>query len=481
MCATPSAWAQGRGGGAWTTTGGDAQRTASVRSDPRIGKETVGKNFALLWKRTLDNPSKQPNAPTQPVLLPNIISYKGFKALAFVGGSADNVYAIDYDLSRLFWQRHLESGAPQGKSSDACPGLTTITRATSLGASGGGRGRGQGGGGAAAAGRSSASAPPPAPPMPGSGPGPNAVLGGVGGRFGGNNNVYAISSGGKLHALNPQDGTDMVAPIAFVPAGAKSIGSILIDSVLYTATTGSCGGAPNGVWAIELANDANTITKWETTDTIPGDGPAFAADGTVYVATANEMVALEPKTLAVKSRSAAALTSSPAVFSVRGKNYVVAGAKNAIVSMLDDGSKLVAISTPVSSASAGVTGVAIADESRTTWVFASVGGSSGSIAAFKVIDQNDSVTLQPAWTSRELTSPTTPLIVNGVLFALSSGDSAKPAVLYALDAGTGKELWNSAGAIASAVKGIAPSGGDGQVYVVTPDGTIYCFGIPVER
>jgi len=54
-------------------------------------------------------------------------------------------------------------------------------------------------------------------------------------------------------------------------------------------------------------------------------------------------------------------------------------------------------------------------------------------------------------------------------------------VLYALDATTGKDLWNSGDGISSPVRGVSPSGGDGQVYVVTPDGTIYTFGIPVER
>ena len=45
-------------------------------------------------------------------------------------------------------------------------------------------------------------------------------------------------------------------------------------------------------------------------------------------------------------------------------------------------------------------------------------------------------------------------------------------LLYALDATTGKELWNSAGAITSSVRRVAPSGGDSQVYVVTPDRTL---------
>ena len=104
--------AQGRGGGGnWPVAGSDPQRTSWVRSDPKISKESMQKpGFQLLWKAKLENQARQLSSLTQPLLLPNIISYKGFKALAFVGGSSDTVYAIDYDLSRVFWQRRLDSG-----------------------------------------------------------------------------------------------------------------------------------------------------------------------------------------------------------------------------------------------------------------------------------------------------------------------------------------------------------------------------------
>src|SRR4029078_8949856 len=95
--------AQGRGGGAWTTVGGDAQRTSSVRADPKISLSAMqAPGFQFLWKRKLDT-----ERLTQPLLLPNIIAYKGFKALAFVGSASGEVYSIDYDLNRMFWQQKL--------------------------------------------------------------------------------------------------------------------------------------------------------------------------------------------------------------------------------------------------------------------------------------------------------------------------------------------------------------------------------------
>jgi outer membrane protein assembly factor BamB len=494
LFAQTAALTQGRGGATWTTTAGDAGRTASVKNDPKITTQSVAKDFKLLWKQKLSGPSASPESLTQPVLLPNIISFKGFKALAFVGGSDNNVYAIDYDLSRLFWSRHLTTtGAAPRAATAACPGgLATITRATPLSQQAavgrGGRGAQPGGGGRGA--------PQSSPPMPGSGPGPNAVLGGVGGR-GSNNNVYAITSDGRLHALNAQDGSDMVPPIAFLPANAKAVGSILIDTVLYAATADACGGAANALWAIELANDANTVRSWPAGAIIAGDGPAFGPDGTIYIATgagdssasgsANSIVALDPKTLEPKATfkpdTPAPFTTSPIVFQSAGRTFVAAASTDGRVHMLDGAAALVS-----SSAAAGViTGLATWEESRETWIAASVNGptSNGSVVAFKLTDDGKPA-MKQAWASRDLTAPTTPLVINAVVFALSSGHARSPqrskaAVLYALDAATGKELWNSAGAITSSVRLVGPSGGDGQVYVVTADGTLYAFGIPVER
>jgi outer membrane protein assembly factor BamB len=86
--------------------------------------------------------------------------------------------------------------------------------------------------------------------------------------------------------------------------------------------------------------------------------------------------------------------------------------------------------------------------------------------------------------------------LNDVVFALSTGafrttdpeiraeqrlQRSTPAVLYALEAKTGKELWNSGTTISASVQGLGPSGQDGQVYVAAADGTLYAFGLPLEH
>ncbi len=48
------------------------------------------------------------------MLLDRLIGYRGFKALAFLGGSADRVFAIDTDLNKPYWNVQLNYAAPTG-------------------------------------------------------------------------------------------------------------------------------------------------------------------------------------------------------------------------------------------------------------------------------------------------------------------------------------------------------------------------------
>jgi outer membrane protein assembly factor BamB len=86
--------------------------------------------------------------------------------------------------------------------------------------------------------------------------------------------------------------------------------------------------------------------------------------------------------------------------------------------------------------------------------------------------------LQPGWTSREMASPLQPMVINGVVFAVSN--SASP-VLYALDGATGRELWNSGKIMRAPVRSSKLTGSDSQIYLGTSDGTVYAFGFPIEH
>src|ERR1700720_4732669 len=91
----------------WPTFGGDAQRSGWEKTDARISKDTV-KDLQLLWKMKLANQPKGLRPLLPPVILGNLISYRGFKELAFVAASSDIVYSIDADLGKMFWIKHLD-------------------------------------------------------------------------------------------------------------------------------------------------------------------------------------------------------------------------------------------------------------------------------------------------------------------------------------------------------------------------------------
>jgi outer membrane protein assembly factor BamB len=238
----------------------------------------------------------------------------------------------------------------------------------------------------------------------------------------------------------------------------------------------------------------------------------------VYIATgagssdqANSLIALDAKTLTQKDSFSAAtpFTSNPIVFQYKGKDLIVAANKDGRLYVLDSASlgggdhkTPLYRSSQLSATVDDLTGLASwQDSAGTRWIAATVSGavhadtkvamangaiSGGTLVAFTVVDQNDAPTLQAQWTSRDLAAPVTPAIVNGVVFALASGEArgrsrSTPAVLYALDAATGKELWTSGTTITSPVRGVGPSAGDSQVYVAASDGTLYVFGMPAER
>lgn len=524
IVATGAVYGQGRGGAIWTTAGGDAQRTSWVRTDPKISRESVQKpDFQFLWKRKLEGEPGQLNALTQPVFSsPGFITYKGFKGLAYVGGSADNVFSIDYDLNKPFWMTHLTTGATGG-GTPACPGgLTTVTRSTAAGPNAAGRGRAAGGTDPGARG-----AAPAAPAPAGRGPGGG---GGFGGGRGGADYVNTLSSGGMLHSLNPQTGTDTIPPVKLLPANATVVGSIVVDGVFYAATADNCGGAPNGVWAVDLAKPERSVTTWETKggSVVGMTAPTFGTDGSIYVSTgngaspvSNAVVSLDSKALTEKdwfSPGRSAFTSAPVAFQHNGKDLIVAANRDGRLYLLDgaalggaDHKTPLARSPQYASASDFASGVASwQDAQGTRWILASSAGpvpagtsfpmaksaaTNGAIVAFTLVEQNGLLTLQPQWTSRDLMSPLTPTVVNGVVFALSSGEfrggarttaaertqRSTPAVLYALDAATGQQLWSSGTTITSFARGAGPAVDDSQVYVVAGDGTLYAFGFPTER
>uniref|UniRef100_Q01NQ2 Pyrrolo-quinoline quinone n=1 Tax=Solibacter usitatus (strain Ellin6076) TaxID=234267 RepID=Q01NQ2_SOLUE len=522
----------GRGPAEWSTAGGDAHRSSSVATDPKISKESVQKGFALFWKMKLNNEARQLNGLTAPTLMDRHIGIHGFRSFGFVTGSGDNVYAVDTDLARIDWQKNF-GGKPPADASMTCPGGMTSGTARSIGAAFPATmpaGRGGGGGFRGAAAKSgvgeageggvtikelearAAAAAANAPAGRGSG-------GGFGGGRGARMPVVVntLSSDGMFHSNYVSNGDEPEPPIRFLPPNANAQGLVIIDNVAYVATVNGCGGVPNGIWALDIA--AKEVASWKPAkgDVAGSAGPAFGGDGTVYVSTTSgDLVALEPKTLKVKDVHSvgAELTSSPVVFQHKDKTFVSVTAKDGRLHLVDTSAMAGADvkSAPYSSVVDFTPGALATwqDAAGVRWILAPMAGlvsndaklaangavTNGAIAAWKVVDQDGAPALEAGWASRDLTSPLTPLVVNGVVFAVSSGEfrskdakmtaaqraqRSAPAVVYALDGATGKELWNSGKTITSFVHGGGLSGAGGQIYLGTHDGTLYSFGFPIEH
>ncbi|MCS7024939.1 MAG: hypothetical protein NZV14_09060 [Bryobacteraceae bacterium] len=516
-----------RNTGDWMTAAFDPQRSSWVRSDGKISPASMSKpGFELVWKVKLNSEPRQLQNTTAPALFDFYIGYRGFRSLGFFGSSQDRVIALDTDLARLEWEQSFSSSVPS-PGTIPCPGgmTSTVTRPTVASypmpfAPRGGRGTpAKSGVGLPHEGaitlRALAEARPAPPPKPAAPAKPGTPSDSP---FAPRVQwVMALTGDGKLHSLWVSNGHEPEPPVSFLPPGAHAVGLIVLDGTAYAATIHGCSGVDDGVWAMDLAT--KKVTRWKATGKLAGSaGPAFGPDGMVYVATSNELAVLAPKSLApLKSftLSGAGFRSSPLVFEHKAKDWLAVASADGRLHVFDPAQldKGPVASSPVYSAPEYATGTVSSwqDSAGQRWILVPAAGDAalgagfrpahgeirdGAIVAWKLVERNGSWAFEPGWVSTNMISPHPPVIVNGVVFALSSGEfrtsdpaillserlrRSRPAVLYALDATTGKTLWSSGNAIHSFVHSGGLSAGGGRVYVATHDGTQYAFGFPMEH
>ena len=581
----------GRGTTEWLTAGADAQRTFWIRTDPKISVASMSQpGFERQWSAKLDNKSRGISGLAHGVTANGVTL---FVPMSVVAGSSNNVYALDNDTGYVVWQRHFDAPIPAATAQ--CPGGMTagatrivplVPPPITLPAAGGGRAaqsyrsvigepgagvpleaRGRGAAPGTPAGTAPAAAPGAAAPQrgadpAGAAPGRGQAAAGGGGRGpqgpgipgapadamgrGGlgrpSGVVYALSSDGTLHVLGLPSGKDIQRPAEFVPANARFSDTIAVNTTLYATTTGSCGGAPNAVWAIDLDSEAKPVVSWKS-----NGGPivgrlAFATDGAVFAAVGpgtaigdgkvNAIVSLDPKTLQVKdwfAQPGVEFVTGPTVFKHNDRDVVAAATKDGRVLLLNaaslGGSNH---ATPLHASAPGVAS-SIADDALATWQELTItpppvptpapvsttpaatpppapgppatpapptvtygtrwilAPTATGIVALKVVGTDGSLALERGWAAANLTAPETPVVVNGVVFALASGRPSTPAgrgtaaVLRAYDGTSGKELWTSGKAMTTFASPGSFWSAMSQVYVGTNDGTLHAFGFLDER
>jgi hypothetical protein len=572
---TAMVWSQGRGNpNDWPTAYGDAQHTSWMRTDANISIESMSQpGFALQWRSKLDVPGRAAGSLTSGVVTPGVTI---FTPLSSIAGPGNRIFAVDNDTGNVFWMREFDGAVPAATS--ACPAAISgaPTRVVSLvpppatptrggggragrsynsavgepgegvplPATGGGRGGARGAGTGAAAAPQGTAATGPARGQPGRGPGAaatppspfptNAAAQGNGGLWSPSGTVYAVSADGMFRRLGLVSGKDVQRPARLFPAGARFSDLIAVGDMAYTSTSGSCHGTPNGIWAINVSGDPNSVVSWKTNGGDPIGSVAFSTTGTLYAAIgpgtpaaggyANAIVALDPKTLTLKdwyAQPGVAFAAAPVLFQESGRDIVAVTTRDGRLLLLDaallggaDHATPMFASAPLTSGRAtfAPSGLALWQERSAAppvgataappsavegrrWLLLPIAGplsavpagatangpvSTGAILGVKVTHQAGAFSVQPGWVSENLGAPLTPIVVNGVVFGVSTGASA-PAKLVALNGTSGKTLWQSGSAMGAQVSGRSFWTGSGHVFVGTIDGTVYAFGFDMER
>ncbi len=489
----------------WLTFGGDPQRTGWAQQEKDIDRNNV-KDLTLLWKAKLDNQARELNSMTAPVAAEWVVTPRGMKEIVVVGGASDNLYAIDAASGEIVWKKTFTA---EGKSNQApswlCPYSLNATPLI--------------------------------------------------GKNGLEQRVYTISSDGKLHVLDIHNGEDKMPPTQFVPPFSKNWSLGLFRNVLYTTTSQGCNGAKSGVYAMDLSSADRKVSFFQASTSGAGiwgrAGAVISPSGAVYAQTGDgqydqnagklpdtvlqlagpDLKLVDyytPSNHTYLTRKDLDTGSMSAVYFPFKKWELLASAgKEGVIALLDAKSigggdhktplyrSPLWVNSEADFAGRGFWGsfATWQDESGERWLYAPALGApaekappfahtngaapNGSIMAFQVEEKDGKPVLTPAWISRDMNVPDPPIVANGVVYAVSTGEFTrqwKPdgglfnskeraaqhtgnAVLYAFDSATGKELFSSGNTMSgwTHFSGIAISAG--RIFVTTYDSTLYAFGL----
>lgn len=487
----------------WTTFGGDPQRSNWAKDETELTKDKI-QNLKLEWKLKLDNVSKELNSLTAPLVHSQVITPRGFKEVVLIAGASDNVFAIDADTGKLLWKKTMSvEGASRQKPHWLCPNALNATPVIDR------RTR----------------------------------------------TAYVAASDGKLHAFNLVNGEDRFPPVQFFPAFAKPWSLNLVNDVLYTTTSQGCNGVKSGVYAMDMKDAGHKVSYFQASTAGGGiwgrAGGAVSFEGNVVIETgdgpydsnagklADTMIELSGKDLKLMDyytpANRAWITKkdldmgnmSPVIFKFKNWELAAGSGKEGVIYLVDLKSmggadhRTPLFRSPlytnedVDFAGHGFWGAMATwqDPDGVRWLYAPAWGPvassapkfaiengdtpDGSVMAFKVEEKDGKPVLTSAWKSRNMNYPEPPVIANGMVFALASGENVKQvdsngriltskersdtptgnATLYVLDAATGKDLWSSGKTMPGFSHFSAPVVSGGRVYVVTWDDTVYAFGL----
>jgi len=496
----------------WLTNGGDPQRTNWQQDEHILTKENV-KDLKVLWKVKLDNQPREMHSLFPPVIATGVSTSSGIREIAIVAGISDNVYAIDAKNGTVLWKKHFEYPPPkEGKGfalgDPLCPGGQTASPV--IGPPDGNRKR---------------------TVYALAGDGQLHFLNVADGEEIRPAVKFSFANA-KAYALNFWKGIIFTTTSQSCNGSPNQVWAFDINDPGNKVMT--FNPRSGGLWGREGAAIDSAGTAWAPT----GDGvydPENRTFGNGLIgvkADGNQLLLedwFEPTNWFWMRKRDLDMQVTPVIFNFQGQELLATGSKACRIYLLDtkaaggEDHQTPLTQTPlmcneeVNFASAGIWGSLASwqDSNGARWVLTPFWGpvrndfqvpvsygsvTNGAVVALKVESNGGSYTLVPAWMSRDINRAEPPAIANGVVYAYGSGENTEQAykerglydysveriknsthaVLYALDAETGKELYSSGDQITSFVHFGGLTVANGRVYLGAYDSTLYCFGLPVE-
>jgi outer membrane protein assembly factor BamB len=545
--------AQARRSREWLTWGGDAERTGWNRGETALSKSNI-RNLELKWKTQIDKAvpidiESGASMLTAPLVVEAVRTPQGSKTLVLTLAASNTVSALDPNTGTIVWQRKLDNAVqPSSAANWICTNTSTATPVVDkakgilylLAADGRLH--------SLALGSGQDELPPVEFVAPFSRNWSLNLVDGV---------LYTTVGRG---CGNPPPAESTPAASQAGPAPAVTAGR---------AGRGLAPSVPAHMIAMDLNDPKRPISRFMTSTARPSGawsraGMAWAGNS-VLVQTADgvwnpamnlwgeTLLRLSPRSLQlmdyftppnVDDLNAKDLdygSGGVVAFSDRARQLVVSGGKEGTIYLLD-GASLGGANhqTPLFSlkigndamlyASNGIWGAPATalDARNQRWVYMPMWGPpskeasfkrtngdaiDGSIMALQLSTAGGKPSLVPAWVSRNFTVPDSPVVANGLVFAISTGENTlqrhadpryleryrKPGapplspqgtltaeergqqvghtILYALDAETGQELYSSKDLIDDWTHLSSVTVGNGMVYVTTRQSYVYAFGL----
>ena len=493
----------------YTTDGADIERSGWVKDEKILTRQNVG-TLKLKWKLETGNQPRALHALMPVLVIGQLSTPGGVKQVGIVNGISDNLYGFDVETGKILWQKHWDYPAPAGRGGAPPPDPKRL-------------GFLQPGG---------SSDTPVIGPADAQGRRPVYFVTGDG-------MLHIINAadgtdlqppykfyGGKGWALNLVGNTLWMQ----TTYGGASIAAVRVDDPEHKVMTWNAGSG--GAWGRRGVAVDSTGTAWTTT----GDGvydltsdPPRYANSVVGVHIQNGQLKLKdyytPTNWEWLRKRDLDPNNTPTVFKYKGRELVAASGKECRLYLIDPESaggenhQTPAFKTPlfcneeVDFQDMGSWGALSSWEDRgTRWVLAPFWGpvhsqakfplsygpvKEGGVAAFKLVERAGKLEFAPAWVSRDMKRGEPVLIVNGMVVGYGSGEETRQAwpdiglqfdssiraakgtraVIYVLDAITGKELWSSGDTMHQFNHFSGVTVANGRIYLGTYDGTLYCFGV----